>query len=85
MDHSAKDFQVDYLISPQLGGTDDVRNLWPQSYRETRWNARAKDALERHLSRMVCEKKIDLAEAQREIATNWIAAYQKYFETSRPG
>jgi hypothetical protein len=85
IDRSAKDFQVDYLISPQLGGTDDVRNLWPQSYGETRWNARAKDALERHLSRMVCEKKIDLAEAQREIATNWIAAYQKYLGTSRPG
>jgi hypothetical protein len=84
IDHSARDFQVDYLISPQLGGTDDVRNLWPQSYKETTWNAHAKDALERHLYRLVCEKKIDLADAQREIATNWIAAYQKYFRTSRP-
>lgn len=85
MDHSAQDFQVDYLISPQLGGTDDVRNLWPQSYKETAWNARAKDALERHLYQMVCDRKIDLAEAQREIATDWISAYQKYFRTSRPG
>lgn len=84
MERSAKDFQVDYLISPQLGGTDDVRNLWPQSYKETRWNAHAKDALERHLSQMVCEKKITLAQAQHEIASNWIAAYQKYFHTSRP-
>ncbi|QNI36659.1 anti-sigma factor family protein [Edaphobacter albus] len=84
MEHSAKDFQVDYLISPQLGGTDDVRNLWPQSYKETTWNAHAKDALERHLSRMVCERKITLAQAQREIASNWIAAYQKYFHTRRP-
>jgi hypothetical protein len=85
IDHSAKDFQVDYLISPQLGGTDDVRNLWPQSYKETTWNAEAKDALERHLYRLVCDKKINLAEAQREIATNWITAYQKYFRTGRPG
>jgi len=85
MDRSAQDFQVDYLISPQLGGTDDVRNLWPQSYKETAWNARAKDALERHLYQMVCDRKIDLAEAQREIATDWISAYQKYFRTSRPG
>ena len=84
MERSAKDFQVDYLISPQLGGTDDVRNLWPQSYKETRWNAQAKDVLERHLSQMVCEKKITLAQAQHEIASNWIAAYQKYFHTSRP-
>jgi len=84
IDHSAKDFQVDYLISPQLGGTDDVRNLWPQSYKETTWNAHAKDKLERHLYQLVCEKKIDLTDAQHEIATNWIAAYQKYFRTSRP-
>jgi hypothetical protein len=84
IDRSAKDFQVDYLISPQLGGTDDVRNLWPQSYKSTTWNAVAKDKLERHLYQMVCEKKINLADAQREIATNWIAAYQKYFGTSRP-
>ena len=84
MDHSGNDFQVDYLISPQLGGTDDVRNLWPQSYRATTWNAVAKDRLERHLYRLVCEKKINLADAQRDISTNWIAAYQKYFRTRRP-
>jgi hypothetical protein len=74
-----KDFQVDYLISPQLGGTDDVRNLWPQSYKDAVWNAEAKDALERHLSRLVCEGKVSLTEAQSDIATDWIAAYQKYF------
>lgn len=84
LERSAKDFQVDYLISPQLGGTDDVRNLWPQSYKEITWNAHAKDVLERHLSQLVCEKKITLAQAQHEIASNWIAAYQKYFHTAKP-
>jgi hypothetical protein len=78
-DHAANDYQVDYLISPQLGGTDDVRNLWPQSYKETTWNAEAKDALERHLYQLVCERKITLQEAQHAIAHDWIAAYQKYF------
>ena len=78
-DHKGDEFQVDYLISPQLGGTDDVRNLWPQSYKETTWNADAKDALERHLNRLVCERKITLEEAQHAIAHDWIAAYQKYF------
>jgi len=78
-DHGGDEFQVDYLISPQLGGTDDVRNLWPQSYKETTWNAEVKDALERHLNRLVCERKITLEEAQHAIAHDWIAAYQKYF------
>jgi len=79
-----KDFQVDYLINPQLGGTNDIHNLWPQPYNSAEWNAEAKDALERHLHRMVCERKLDLAEAQRDISTNWIAAYQKYFHTAKP-
>ena len=76
-------FQVDYLINPQLGGIDDVRNLWPQPY-TSEWNAEAKDALERRLHQMVCERKIELADAQREIAENWIDAYKKYFHTSKP-
>jgi hypothetical protein len=27
---------------------------------------------------------LDLAEAQRAIASNWIAAYKKYFHTDEP-
>jgi hypothetical protein len=83
-DRQGQDFQVDYLINPQLGGTNDIHNLWPQPYNSAEWNAKAKDALERHLHQMVCERKLDLAEAQRDISTNWIAAYQKYFHTARP-
>jgi hypothetical protein len=33
---------------------------------------------------MVCAGQLDLATAQHEIAGNWIAAYRKYFRTSRP-
>lgn len=75
---AARKFQIDYLVNPQLGGTDDIRNLWPEPYSNGTWNAQAKDVLERHLHQMVCNHAVDLAEAQREIATNWIAAYKKY-------
>jgi hypothetical protein len=27
---SPKSFEVDYLITPELGGSDDIQNLWPQ-------------------------------------------------------
>jgi hypothetical protein len=77
-------YQVDYLINPQLGGTADVRNLWPEPYGPTVWNAHAKDALEDRLHRMVCDKQIDLVSAQHEIATDWIAAYKKYFHAENP-
>ncbi len=33
---------------------------------------------------MVCAGEVDLATAQRDIATDWIAAYKKYFHTDRP-
>ncbi len=43
-----------------------------------------KDALESLLRQRVCDGSMDLATAQREIAGNWIGAYQKYFETDTP-
>ena len=77
-------YEVDYLITPALGGADDIHNLWPHSYSSTVWNAQVKDALEDRLRDMVCEGSMDLTDAQREIAGNWIAAYKKYFHTDRP-
>lgn len=77
-------YEVDYLVSPTLGGADDIRNLWPQPYAEGEWNSRVKDALEDHLRHMVCEGRLDLATAQHDIASDWIAAYRKYFRTRRP-
>ncbi len=77
-------YEVDYLVTPALGGADDIHNLWPHSYSSTVWNARVKDALEDRLREMVCDGTIDLTEAQREIASNWIAAYKKYFHRDTP-
>jgi hypothetical protein len=77
-------YEVDYLVTPALGGADDIHNLWPHSYSATAWNAQVKDALEDRLREMVCDGSLDLTEAQREIAANWIAAYKKYFRTDTP-
>lgn len=77
-------YEVDYLITPALGGADDIRNLWPQPYMSTVWNARVKDELEDRLRDLVCGGQLDLAEAQRDISTDWIAAYKKYFQTDQP-
>jgi anti-sigma factor RsiW len=80
----ARQYEVDYLITPALGGSDDIRNLWPQSYSSTVWNAHIKDALEEHLRAMVCAGDLDLETAQRDLAQDWIAAFKKYFHTDRP-
>jgi anti-sigma factor RsiW len=74
-------YELDYLITPELGGATDARNLWPQAYASPVWNARVKDELESLLPRAGA---IDLATAQRDMAVNWIAAYKKYFNTDHP-
>jgi hypothetical protein len=85
MDQSqSRQYEVDHLITPELGGTDDIRNLWPQPYSSTEWNAYVKDELEDHLRHLVCDGKLDLTTAQHDIATDWISAYQKYFHTDKP-
>jgi hypothetical protein len=80
----AEDYEIDYLIAPRLGGTEDIRNLWPQPYRSRVWNAHVKDALEQRLHEMVCSGQLDLQTAQHDIATDWISAYKKYFHTNKP-
>ncbi len=70
-------YEVDYLITPELGGAYTVRNLWPQPY-SARWNARVKDRLEHRLHQLVCSGQLDLHAAQRDISTDWIGAYRKY-------
>jgi hypothetical protein len=81
------DYEIDHLIPLCLGGSDDPSNLWPQPRRsiEETWNAEAKDRLERLMCNMVCDGQIDLATAQEAFATDWIAAYQTYYEgTKKP-
>ena len=75
------DYEIDHLIPLCLGGADDPSNLWPQPRRskEETWNAEAKDRLEDLMCKMVCNRQIDIAIAQEAFATDWIAAYQKYF------
>ena len=77
-------YELDYLIDPELGGADDIHNFWPQPYSSTTWNSHLKDALEDRLHQLVCEQKITLATAQRDISRDWISAYKKYFHTDRP-
>jgi len=82
--HAPGEYEMDHLISLELGGSNSVRNLWPQSYQTSPWNAHVKDQLENRLHADVCSGKLNLTAAQQDIARNWIACYKRTFGTNAP-
>lgn len=77
-------YELDALVTPELGGTTAPENLWPQRYGSPAWNAHVKDALERLFAEKVCNDDMALSQAQREMATDWVAAYKRHFRTDVP-
>lgn len=76
--HQPGEYEVDHLISLELGGSNSVHNLWPESYISKPLNAHIKDVLEDKLHALVCAGKLPIQTAQKAIAQNWLVAYQKY-------
>ena len=74
------EYEVDHLISLELGGSNSIRNLWPESFVTQPLNAHVKDKLENKLHELICSGQLPVQQAQQEIAQDWIAAYQKYVE-----
>lgn len=70
--------EVDHLLSLSLGGSNVIENLWPEPFGGTPWNAHTKDRLENWLHAEVCAGRMDLATAQAEIRTNWIASFRRH-------
>jgi excalibur calcium-binding domain-containing protein len=79
---SPGDFEYDHLVSLELGGAaNDPRNLWP----EPGGSPNPKDAIENALHRLVCSGQMPLAQAQKIIATGWIAYFKGHgFGSSEP-
>ncbi len=69
--------EADHLISRELGGADDIRNLWPQPWKE----AKIKDRLENTTHKLVCSGKMPLNQAQQKIAHDWVSLYKEVFGT----
>lgn len=68
-------YELDHLVSLELGGTNSNLNLWPQAY-APKPGAREKDWVEDDLHRRVCSGEISLTEAQRIIRTDWLSYYR---------
>lgn len=79
-DRRVRDYEEDHLVSLELGGSPtSPRNLWPEPHHVIGgWGSYAKDQLENKLHTLVCRRRVPLAQAQRDIASDWIAAYKRY-------
>jgi len=74
---SIHDYELDHLIPLELGGCPSCEtNLWPQP-RNVFPGASEKDEVEDYLHHQVCSGALPLAEAQRQIASDWYAVYKR--------
>lgn len=74
--HYAGEYEVDHLVSLELGGSNDISNLWPEAASPTP-GFHQKDQVENYLHSKVCAGTVSLQQAQIEIATNWIDVYNQ--------
>jgi hypothetical protein len=80
VDRTKDQYEVDHLISLQLGGNNDISNLWPQSYTTQPWNARIKDKLENRLNKEMCNGNMSVREVQERISKDWILTYCELYD-----
>ena len=74
--HAPGQYEVDHLVSLELGGSNDIANLWPELASPTP-GFHEKDKVENYLHSQVCSGAVSLQQAQTEIATNWLAVYNQ--------
>jgi hypothetical protein len=62
--------ELDHLVPLELGGSNDITNLWPEVGRIPN----PKDGVENALNHAVCDGRVTLAAAQNAIASDWLTA-----------
>ncbi len=72
--HTAGQYEVDHLISLELGGSNGIANLWPEPA-DPRPGFHEKDKVENYLHQQVCAGAMTLQQAQYQIAHDWMGVY----------
>lgn len=73
--HQKGEYEVDHQIPLELGGSNDVANLWPEAANPTP-GFHQKDTIENDLHDQVCSGQMTLAEAQNQINVDWRRVYE---------
>ncbi len=68
------DYELDHLVSLELGGSNDAGNLWPERNDHPAGAINSKDLVENALNKAVCTHRVTLVAAQTSIANDWTTA-----------
>jgi hypothetical protein len=71
--HAPGAYELDHLIPLELGGSNDIANLWP----EAAPGFHRKDEVENYLHDSVCSGRMSIPDAQRAIAADWTQFVQQ--------
>jgi hypothetical protein len=80
--HYGRDYEIDHIVSLELGGSNDPANLYPEAASGPSPGYHTKDRLENTLHRLVCSGRMRLREVQQAIARDWVALYRKVYGRS---
>lgn len=72
--HTSGQYEVDHFISLELGGSNDITNLWPELASPIP-GFHEKDRVENYLHEQVCSGTLSLEQAQTLERTDWVAVY----------
>jgi len=73
--HTTGQYEVDHFISLELGGSNDIANLWPEAASPTP-GFHEKDQIENYLHTKLCANVLSLPEAQYLISNKWLSVYK---------
>ena len=82
--HYGRSLEIDHIVSLELGGSNDIANLFPEGlYAHPGY--RVKDRLENRVHDLVCAGRMALRDAQRGLAVDWEGLYERVFGTAPAG
>ncbi len=72
--HNGTTYEVDHFISLELGGSNDITNLWPEPASPLP-GFHEKDKVENYLHEQVCNGNMTLEQAQSLEISDWVEVY----------
>jgi hypothetical protein len=77
--YTPKEYEIDHFIPLALGGSNNIKNLWPQPI--TYPGYKEKDYLQLYLRDQVCNHGMNLTDARMKITGDWYSLYLKIRES----